>query len=72
MVKLAKEYKYKLGRKFGIVSFNDTMLKQVVAGGITTISTDFVEMGKTLADMVLNKRSGQIKNPSRLILRNSL
>ena len=72
MVKLAKEHKYKLGRKFGIVSFNDTMLKQVVAGGITTISTDFVEMGKTLADMVLNKRSGQIKNPSRLILRNSL
>jgi len=72
MVKLAKDYKYKLGRKFGIVSFNDTMLKQVVAGGITTISTDFVEMGKTLADMVLNKRSGQIKNPSKLILRNSL
>ncbi len=72
IVKLAKDYKYKLGRKFGIVSFNDTMLKQVVAGGITTISTNFVEMGKTLADMVLNKRTGQIKNPSRLILRNSL
>ena len=72
MVKLAREYKYKLGRKFGIVSFNDTMLKQVVAGGITTISTDFVEMGKTLADMVLNKKNGHIKNPSKLILRNSL
>ena len=72
MVKLAKEHKYKLGRKFGIVSFNDTMLKQVVAGGITTISTDFVEMGKTLADMVLNKKNGHVKNPSKLILRNSL
>jgi len=72
MVKLAKNYNYKLGKKFGIVSFNDTMLKEVVAGGITTISTDFVEMGKILADMVLNKKSGQIKNPSRLIVRNSL
>jgi len=72
MVKLAKYYNYKLGKKFGIVSFNDTMLKEVVAGGITTISTDFVEMGKTLADMVLNRKNIQFRNPSRLIVRNSL
>ena len=72
MVKLTNEYNYKLGKKFGIVSFNDTMLKEVVAGGITTISTDFVEMGKTLADMVLNKKSGSVRNPSKLIVRSSL
>lgn len=72
IVKIAKSYKYKLGRKFGIVSFNDTMLKEVVAGGITTISTDFVEMGKTLANMVLKHKSGQVRNPSKLIVRNSL
>jgi DNA-binding transcriptional regulator YhcF (GntR family) len=72
LVKTAKRYKYKLGKKFGIVSFNDTMLKEVVAGGITTISTDFNEMGKSLAEMVLHKRKGHIKNPSRLIIRNSL
>jgi len=72
MVQLAKEYNYKLGKKFGIVSFNDTMLKEVVAGGITTISTDFTEMGKTLADMVLTRKTGQVLNPSRLIVRNSL
>jgi len=41
IIKLAKKYKYKLGKRFGIVSFNDTTLKEVVAGGITTISTDF-------------------------------
>jgi DNA-binding transcriptional regulator YhcF (GntR family) len=72
MVKLAKDYNYKLGKKFGIVSFNDTMLKEVVADGITTISTDFVEMGKTLADMVLSRKNIQVRNPSRLIVRNSL
>lgn len=72
MVKIAKKYKYKLGKKFGIVSFNDTMLKEVVSGGITTISTDFVEMGKTLGNMVLKRKNGQIRNPSRLIVRNSL
>ena len=72
LVKIAKDYKYKLGKKFGIVSFNDSALKEVVAGGITTISTDFVDMGKTLGDMVLNKKTGRYRNPCRLIVRKSL
>lgn len=72
VVSLAKRYKYKLGKKFGIVSFNDTMLKEVVAGGITTISTDFTIMGKTLGDMLLNNDRRKIRNPSRLIVRKSL
>ena len=72
VIKLAKKYKYKLGKRFGIVSFNDTTLKEVVAGGITTISTDFNEMGRTLAQMVLSKKGGQVRNPSKLIKRNSL
>jgi len=72
VIKQAKKYKYKLGKRFGIVSFNDTTLKEVVAGGITTISTDFSGMGKTLAQMVLSKKKGQVRNPSRLILRKSL
>ena len=72
MIKIVKEYKYKLGKKFGIVSFNDSILKEVVSGGITTISTDFKEMGKTLANMVMERKIKQIKNPSRLIIRKSL
>ncbi len=72
LVKITKYNNYKVGKKFGIVSFNDTMLKEVVLGGITTISTDFVEMGKTLAEMVLERKKGQIRNPSSLIIRKSL
>ncbi len=72
LIKLAQNYNYKLGKKFGIVSFNDTILKEVVAGGITTISTDFSTMGKTLGDMILKREHRKIRNPSRLILRNSL
>jgi len=72
LVKIAKYYKMKLGKKFGIVSFNDTKLKEVVAGGITTISTDFKVMGKTLANMLLNRRKEQVRNTSRIIIRNSL
>jgi len=72
LVKIAKEYNYKLGKSFGIVSFNDTMLKEVVAEGITTISSDFKEMGKTLANMLMNYSNKQVRNPSRLIIRKSL
>jgi len=72
IVKIAKDYKYKLGKKFGIVSFNDTMLKEVVAGGITTISTDFNTMGKTLGNMVITHQAKKVRNPSKLILRKSL
>lgn len=72
LVKIAKYYKMKLGKKFGIVSFNDTKLKEVVSGGITTISTDFNEMGETLAKMVLDRKNMQVRNTSRLIIRNSL
>ncbi|MBN2635141.1 MAG: GntR family transcriptional regulator [Prolixibacteraceae bacterium] len=72
LVKKCKKYKYKLGKNFGIVSLNDTELKEIVARGITTISTDFTQMGKTLGEMVLTRRNGQIRNPSKLIVRRSL
>lgn len=72
LIKFAQKYKYKLGKKFGIVSFNDTMLKEVVAGGITTVSTDFTEMGKNLANMILNHKRENIRNTSRMIVRKSL
>lgn len=72
LVKQAKEYKLKLGKKFGIVSFNDTLLKEVVGCGITTISTDFAEMGRNLAALILNQKKGSIRNPSKLIVRKSL
>ncbi len=72
IVKNAADMNLKLGEDVGLVSFNDTMLKEVVAGGITTISTDFVLMGKVLADMILNHRKIKFRNPSRLIVRRSL
>lgn len=72
LVKTADANQLKLGEDLGIVSFNDTMLKEVVAGGITTISTDFELMGSTLAEMVSERSKKQLRNPSRLIRRSSL
>lgn len=72
LVKMAAERHFVLGTDFGIVSFNDTVLKEVVAGGITTISTDFVRMGETLAGMIVEKRRERVANPATLIRRKSL
>ena len=72
LVKMAAEKSLKLGSDVGIVSFNDTVLKEVVAGGITTISTDFQLMGQTLARIIQERSSEKIRNKSMLIRRNSL
>ena len=52
-----------LGVEMGIVSYNEAPLKGIVASGITTISTDFAQMGKSIAEMILNNQRMKIDNP---------
>jgi DNA-binding LacI/PurR family transcriptional regulator len=70
LVKRAKEDEFILGKDIGIISYNDTALKDLL--GITVISTDFKIMGETTADMILNHKKGSIKVPFNLIERDSL
>lgn len=72
IIKKIKENLLILGENIGVISVNDTMLKEFVEGGITTISTDFNLMGAKLAEMILNNQHQKIENPSRLILRKSI
>lgn len=72
LVKEANRKQFKIGEELGIISYNDTPLKEVVADGITTISTDFKEMGEILAEMVLGSKKDLIENKSCLIRRESL
>ncbi|KAB1157375.1 GntR family transcriptional regulator [Tenacibaculum aiptasiae] len=72
IIKKVKETKYKIASDIGIISYNDTLLKEIVEDGITTISTDFKAMGKKLAQMISNNEGEQIENENKLIIRNSL
>ena len=72
VIEKARQQNLKLGTDFGIISYNETLLKKVVSNGITTISTDFTTMGKLLAQMVLTGKKEQIENKNALIIRNSL
>ena len=72
VIEKAKLQNLKLGTDFGIISYNETPLKKIVENGITTISTNFEDMGKILAQMILKGKKEQIENKSNLIIRNSL
>ena len=72
IVKKMKEKGMILSKDIGIVSYNETLLKEIVEGGITTISTDFNEMGKQLAEMLNEKKQIQIENTSYIVVRESL
>ena len=71
LVEQAAKKKLEIGKDVGIISYNDTSLKKVVAGGISVISTDFQAMGDQITSMVLNGDHKQVKNKCRFIDRNS-
>jgi DNA-binding transcriptional regulator YhcF (GntR family) len=72
IIKKASSHNLKLGKNFGIITYNDTPFKEILAGGISVLSTDFSTMGKTLADLITNPAPRKIKNPFKLLIRNSI
>ena len=72
IIKQLKEKKFKIKRDIGIISFNESPLKEIIEGGITTISTNFSMMGKKLAEMTESNNRTLIENEIKLISRNSI
>lgn len=75
LVKIVKEanlHNLILGTDVGVISYNDSPLKSIVANGITTISTDFEQMGRSMAELIIKRKKEHIDNPCSLIRRNSL
>jgi len=72
LIKLCRLSNCELGKEVGVISYNDTVLKEVLENGITVMSTDFEEMGKYTAQIISEAQPLKYKNEFRLILRNSL
>jgi hypothetical protein len=64
--------KLELGQQVGVISYNETPLKKLILNGITTISTDFQQMGIMAARQILDNTHRQEEVPFYLTLRNSL
>ncbi len=72
IVKTCKGKGLKLGKDVGLISFNDTPMKEIVSSGITTISVDFQEMGEKAAKFIKSKEKVFETISTRLIMRGSL
>ncbi|WP_300602017.1 GntR family transcriptional regulator [Niabella sp.] len=72
LIKLARKKKLTLGKEVGLISYNDTDVKEILEGGITVISTDFEAMGRSVAEVILGDQTVLKRNPTKLIKRKSL
>lgn len=70
LYKKIKESTFRLGKDIGILSFNETVLKELL--DITVVTTDFEEMGRSAAQLVLTGQTLQKRNPITFIRRKSL
>ena len=52
-----KEQNLEVGKDVFVISYNEFDLNEVVLNGLTTISTDFKQMGRTAAQMIIQKKS---------------
>ncbi len=72
LIKNCRAANLTIGKDVGILSYNETPLKEILLDGITVISTDHHRMGELAAKMILENRKEKIKNNFELIRRASL
>lgn len=46
---------YRLASQWVFLAYNDSPFKEILAGGIAVLSTDFERMGAEIADMIQNR-----------------
>ena len=72
LIKCCQVQHMKIGTDIGIISYNETPLKEILLDGITVISTDHHQMGVSAANLILENRKEKVKNPFAFIERKSL
>ncbi len=72
LIKMGEEMHLKLGSELGILSYNETPMKEIIRNGITVVSVDFVKMGQSISRFIANpKQTTEVFMPE-VIIRNSL
>lgn len=69
LVRKAKQENMEVGRDYFIISYNESPIDEVVLKGLTTISTDFANMGLEAARMIRNRQMRKMHNSFRMIRR---
>jgi DNA-binding transcriptional regulator YhcF (GntR family) len=66
------EAELKPGEDIGIISYNETPIKELLFNGITTISTDFKMLGAMAAQLILDNSKKHIAVPFDIKIRSSI
>lgn len=72
ILKDCKNSNLEVGKDVGIISKDDGPVKEIICGGITTLSTDFALMAQKAAEYVLNRDKVESIIPTILTRRKSL
>ena len=72
MINWCTKKQWKFGQEIGVISYDDTPLKEIISEGISVISNDFALMGKRAAQMIVEKTKGRYSSEYYFIDRNSL
>lgn len=63
---------FEIGKQVGIISYNESPLKRFINNGISTISSNFGQMGEIAARTILDGKLQHVEIPFLLNLRSSL
>ncbi len=71
-IKTARSKGLKVGVDVGVLSYNDTPLKEIIEGGVTVVSIDFYRMGRLVAEQIVKRDVEFELLATELIVRNTL
>lgn len=60
-----------IGKDVYIVSYNEYDMNELILGGLTTLSTDFPQMGRLAAEMILKRKMEKLHCPFRATRRHT-
>jgi DNA-binding transcriptional regulator YhcF (GntR family) len=72
LIKMSEELQLKLGQELGILSYNETPMKEIIRNGISVVSVDFVKLGQSISRFIANPRPTTETYFPEVIIRNSL
>ena len=61
----------RVGPDVRIISYNEFDMNELILGGLTTVSTDFKQMGRLAAEMILEKRLSKVHCDFRMTRRST-
>jgi DNA-binding transcriptional regulator YhcF (GntR family) len=72
LIKMGEELKLTLGSELGILSYNETPMKEIIRNGITVVSVDFVKLGQAISRFIIHPKPTTEVFIPEVIIRNSL